>query len=145
MSELYTEIKRDSIEFRKSKNPFAVKTTHLISTIDAYIKDNHISEITDDVIVKVVRGQLKKTNDLRSILVSNNTSTTEVDEEIAWLTKFLPVAPSETDIIAVLDVFFENNEKTMKSMGKAMAFLKEKFGNSLNPSQASAIVKGYLV
>lgn len=144
MSELFNQIKKDSIQFRKEKSPFAVKTTHLISTIDAYVKDNSFSEVTDDIVVKVVRGQIKKTSDLKSILETAKSDLTEVDEELSWLTKFLPLETSKEDIQITLNSFFETNEKTMKSMGLAMKFLKDKFGNSLNPQMASQVVKEYL-
>lgn len=144
MGELFNEIKKDSIQFRKEKSPFAVKTTHLISTIDAYVKDNSLSEATDDIVVKVVRGQIKKATDLKNILLKNQTDISEVEEELVWLSKFLPAEISENDITKELELFFETNEKTMKSMGLAMKFLKNKFGNSLNPQAASQVVKGYL-
>lgn len=144
MSELFTEIKKDSINFRKEKSPFAVKTVHLISTIDSYVKDNFLDELSDDVVIKVVRSQIKKANDLKTILINAKADTSEVQEEIDWFMKFLPKEVSKEDIITVLDSFFETNEKSMKSMGKAMTFLKEKFGNALNPQAASSAVKSYI-
>lgn len=144
MSEQFNKIKSESINLRKEKSDLAPVSVHLISTIKSFAKDNNGDKVTDEIVTKVVRSQIKKTNDLIDILNKNSGDVSNATRELEYLEKYLPEETGEQAIVDELVIFFETNEKTIKSMGKAMGHLKQKFGNSLNPSVASGVVKNFI-
>ena len=141
MSELFNKVKKESINMRKNKDSLAPKSVFLVSTINSYAKDNNIVDISDEDVIKCVRSLLKKLNDI------DKCAGTEYNvEEKTYLTGYLPKETSDEEINSALEAFFdqEGNEKNMKSMGKAMGYLKSKFGNNLNPSTASTLIKNFI-
>lgn len=149
MSKLFNDIKSKSVSFRKEKNPLSGTSTYIISEIK---KDNKAKavggvepEITDDVVISVLKREIKKENGLIQIISDKPNSeelVNESNERISFYNSFLPSETSKEDIIAELDSFV--TEKSIKQMGYCMKRLKAKFGNNLNNSTASLVVREYL-
>lgn len=142
MSELFEKIKSDSKKLRLARDPLAPSSVHLISVIQAVAKKDN-TDVTDEMVISSVRGQIKKLNDMISLTEGKvDTSATVAERE--FVSKYLPQEVSSEQIIATLDTMFDGKEKSIKDMGRTMKTLREMFGTSLNPGMASAIVKEYL-
>lgn len=149
MSELFNNIKSKSISFRKEKHPLSGTSTYIISEIKkenkSKSKDGIEPELTDDVVLTILKREIKKENGLLQVIsdkTGSEKSVKESNERIEFYNSFLPKETSKEEIINELDKIV--SEKSIKQMGNCMKHLKTKFGNNLNNSTASAVVREYL-
>lgn len=149
MSDVFEKIKKSSISFRKEKSDMAPIATYLISEIQkenkSKSKDGVEPEISDDLVYKILKREIKKENGLISVIKDKPDTDDYVkksEKVIDFYNSFLPTETTTEEIMAELISFAK--VKDIKQMGNCMKHLKEKFGNSLNTVSASTIVRNYL-
>lgn len=90
-------------------------------------------EISDDKALSIIKKMKEN-----ALTMKNN------DEEIEILHSYLPNMLSEEEINDYITELFEDNNYTIKDMGRIMKELKDEFGQSMDMKIASNLVKKYL-
>jgi uncharacterized protein YqeY len=122
-------------------------------------------KIKIDLKKSIIEGDNIKKNLLRTIIGEFNRFEKDIDDdkalsiikkmkenaeslnnydEIEILHNYLPNMLTEGEINDYITELFENNNYTIKDMGKIMKELKDEFGQSMDMKIASNIVKKYL-
>ena len=147
---LENQIEASLSEALKNKDKNVFSTLRLII---AAIKDVKISKKISDVqlkdqeVISILKKMVKQRNDSceaykkagRNDLLDNE------KKEIQIIEKYLPSQLSESEIEKICkEVIQMNNASSMKDMGKVMGVLKSKYGDVIDFSKASNILKSLL-
>ena len=136
------QLSKDSINARKNKSLESGTLVTLLAEVKMRAKNDGNREATDDDVIKTIQGFLKGLQGNRDLLEQAGRDLTDVDFEIGILQAYLPtVMDEEQTRDAVSRAVSETNPESMKDMGKAMAFLKSTFGNSIDMKLASTLLK----
>jgi len=136
------QIKEDTLQLRKSRDPMASKMVTLLSAINTVAKDDGNREPTDDDTVKVINKFLKGVRESLDYYVVNNQDITPLEKEIALYEKYLPkMMNAEQTDNAVRISIAAVDAKEASDMGKVMAHLKKGYGSSLDMKMASNLVR----
>lgn len=141
------EKKRDI--FRRTQEKEAVSFfSYLIAKARAPGKNDEAGprESTDAEVISVIRKIIKENNEVFELAKDLDTQT-----NLAWqnvlLENLLPKQMSEEELTKLLRSFvcaFIGAEKSMKSMGVIMNYLKENYSGQYDPQMASKIAKSLL-
>lgn len=138
-------IKEDLLQARKAKNQ---KLTGILSTLFSESmmvgKNDGNRETTDAEVVSKIRGFIKNIDETSKSLAEDHPNYADLQGEKSAITKYLPQQMSEDQLKTLLTAIASGHEKSMKSMGKIMAELKDKHGGEYDGKMASQIVKQLL-
>ena len=147
---LENQIEASLSEALKNKDKNVFSTLRLII---AAIKDVKISkkirdvQLKDQEVISILKKMVKQRNDSceaykkagRNDLLDNE------KKEIQIIEKYIPSQLSESEIEKICkEVIQMNNASSMKDMGKVMGVLKSKYGDVIDFSKASNILKSLL-
>lgn len=143
---LLNQIKSDQLIARKAKDEkLATLLTTLYSEAANVGKNQGNRDSTDTEVISVVKKFAK--NNEQNIEIYTKANKTEALEmakfELSVLEKYLPKSISVEDLkIKIVELINDNNlPKENSSMGKIMKLLKELYGDSLDGSVASKVIK----
>jgi len=105
-----------------------------------------LHELTDDEAVKVIKRQVKTRKDSIAEYTQYGKLdlASELEQEVAILSKYLPEEMTEEQIVKVIDEVFEELKPTsMKDMGSVMRTVSSKITNA-DMSLVSKIIKDRL-
>lgn len=151
IEQLYAKV----MELRKAKDPLAKSLTLVISNMNQIAKDRATNksdfEADNDDAITAIRRALKQLEDTIKVLEDNGGNDSSLYAESVRerniLQNLLPAGPSASIISSDVEAFLatEGLEKSIKSMGKVMAMLNQKYGSLLDKSMASQVVRIILV
>lgn len=139
------------MELRKAKDPVAKSLTLVISNMNQIAKDRATNksdfEADNDDAIAAIRRSLKQIEDTITVLEANGGTKGALYEESvrerSILQELLPAGPNVGVINDVVAAYIESEglEKSIKSMGKIMAMLNQKYGSLLDKGMASQVVR----
>ena len=125
---LLNQIKNDLNEARKAKK---TEVSNVLSTLYAETimigKNDGNRDTTEEETISKVKAFIKNINETLKAIPEDNEKKNEYENEKNLLGKYLPVQLSEKDLTKILSDIASNHEKSMRSMGKVMEKLKEKY------------------
>lgn len=143
---MFTKINTDLMNALKSGDKFKLSVLRMIKSALQLESINNKKELTDEVVISVLKRQVKQRND--SIKEYEELGKDEVvndlKHEIEIINEYLPEEASDEEVQKVVDeAFQEINPTSMKDMGKVMKFVTEHLANA-DMSKVSALVKNKL-
>lgn len=139
-------IVNDLKEAMKSQDKFKLSVLRMLKSALQNEAINQKKELTDEDVLKVIKKQVKLRKDsLEEYKKYNKVETiADLTKEIEILNEYLPEEPSEEEIIACVNIIFEEiKPSSMKEMGLIMKAVGEKLPNA-DMTLVSKIVKGKL-
>ena len=143
---MFTKINTDLMNALKSGDKFKLSVLRMLKSALQLESINNKKELTDEVVISVLKRQVKQRND--SIKEYEELGKDEVvndlKKEIDIINEYLPEEASDEEIQKVVDdAFQELNPTSMKDMGKIMKFVTEHLANA-DMSKVSTLVKNKL-
>ena len=143
---MFTKINTDLMNALKSGDKFKLSVLRMIKSALQLESINNKKELTDEVVISVLKRQVKQRND--SIKEYEELGKEEVvndlKHEIEIINEYLPEEASDEEVQKVIDeAFQELNPTSMKDMGKVMKFVTEHLANA-DMSKVSTLVKNKL-
>lgn len=140
---MFEQINNDLKTSLKNGDKFKLSVLRMIKSALQLESINNKTELTDEVVMTVLKRQVKQRND--SIKEYENLGKLEtvndLKHEIEIINGYLPEEASIEEITKVIDeAFNELNPSSMKDMGKVMKFVTEKLKNA-DMTKVSTIVK----
>lgn len=140
---MFEQINNDIMAALKSGDKFKLSVLRMMKSALQLEKTNSKKELTDEVVISVLKRQVKQRNDsvkeyedLGKVDVAN-----DLKHEIEIINAYLPEEASLEDIKKTIEeAFAEINPTSMKDMGSIMKFVTEKLSNA-DMAKVSAIVK----
>lgn len=145
-----TSVKAKSIELRKARDPLAPVLASVLNQAQMTAKDRALKAktdivISDEDIIQAIRKTIKQCNDMIEVAPETSDQYKQAINERDLLESLLPTETSLNDIKeAIVMLMADEDDFSMKQMGKIMAHLTDSFGAALNKATASAEVKRYL-
>ncbi len=137
------QINKDLTSALKSGDKFKLSVLRMLKSALQLEALNNKKELTDDVVITVIKRQVKQRNDSIKEYQSygKDEVVNDLNKEIEILSVYLPEEASDDEINKVIDEAFQEIKPTsMKEMGLIMKFVSEKLSN-VDMSKVSAIVK----
>ena len=144
---MYNQINVDLQESLKNGDKFRLSVLRMLKSALQLDSINNKRELTDDVVINVLKKQVKQRNDsIQEYTKLNKMDVVEnLQKEIDIINAYLPSECSEEEMNTVIDEAFEElKPSSMKEMGQIMKYVTEKLSNA-DMSKVSAIVKERLV
>lgn len=144
---MYNQINVDLQESLKNGDKFRLSVLRMLKSALQLDSINNKRELTDDVVINVLKKQVKQRNDsIQEYTKLNKMDVVEnLQKEIDIINAYLPSECSEEEMNKVIDEAFEEiKPSSMKEMGQIMKYVIEKLSNA-DMSKVSAIVKERLV
>ena len=144
---MYNQINVDLQESLKNGDKFRLSVLRMLKSALQLDSINNKRELTDDVVINVLKKQVKQRNDsIQEYTKLNKMDVVEnLQKEIDIINAYLPSECSEEEMNKVIDEAFEEiKPSSMKEMGQVMKYVTEKLSNA-DMSKVSAIVKERLV
>lgn len=142
---LLSQIKTDLIEARRRKNQFLINIFSSLYAEAAMVgKNDGNRETTDPEVVGKVKAFIKNIDETLKALDENSGPAAELIKEKDAIGKYLPRQLSEDQLKSIIGEIAAGHEKSMKSMGKIMAELKDRHGGEYDGKLASHIVRSIL-
>lgn len=147
---IYDNVKAKNIELRKARDPLASVLGSVINQAQLVAKDRALKagteiSITDEDTISAIRKFIKQSNDMIAVAPNDSDQYKQAVVEKELLESVLPTETSIEDIKeAIVMLMADEDDFSMKQMGRIMAHLTSKFGTALNKATASAEVKRYL-
>ena len=142
---LLDQIKADLNQARKAKNG---AVSNLLSTLYAETimigKNNGDRVTTEEETVAKIKAFIKNINETLKTIPEGNEKRNDYKNEKYILEKYLPVQLSEEELNKIIKEISSNYEKSIKSMGKVMGDLKDKYSGKFDGKLASNLVKKIL-
>lgn len=142
---LLNRIKEDLLQARKAKDQ---NLSSILSTLYSESmmvgKNDGNRETADAEVVGKIRAFIKNIDETLKSLAEDHPNYTVLQDEKTAITKYLPKQLSGEQLKNILSEIAAGHEKSMKSMGKVMAELKENHAGEYDGKQASQIVKEIL-
>ena len=143
---MFAKINTDLMNALKSGDKFKLSVLRMLKSALQLESINNKKELTDEVVISVLKRQVKQRND--SIKEYEELGKDEVvndlKKEIDIINEYLPEEASDEEIQKVVDdAFQELNPTSMKDMGKVMKFVTEHLANA-DMSKVSTLVKNKL-
>ena len=137
------QINNDLKDALKSDDKFKLSVLRMLKSALQLEAINKKCELTDEVVISVLKKQVKQRND--SIKEYEELGKEEVvndlKHEIEIINEYLPEEASDEEITkCVDDAFSEINPSSMKDMGRIMKYVSDHLSNA-DMSKVSAIVK----
>lgn len=128
-------IKEAMIEKNKSKQ---ITYKNILECAQKTAKVNN-ETVTDNMIIKAIKNELKQLNDVISYYESGSDKYNEIVEKIKYCEAVLPQMASEKEI---MDYLTSNNIE--KNIGACMKALKSNFGANMDGRVAAMVAKKYV-
>lgn len=143
---MFAKINTDLMNALKFGDKFKLSVLRMLKSALQLESINNKKELTDEVVISVLKRQVKQRND--SIKEYEELGKEEVvndlKHEIEIINEYLPAEASDEEVQKVIDeAFQELNPTSMKDMGKVMKFVTEHLANA-DMSKVSALVKNKL-
>ena len=143
---MFAKINTDLMNALKSGDKFKLSVLRMLKSALQLESINNKKELTDEVVISVLKRQVKQRND--SIKEYEELGKDEVvndlKKEIDIINEYLPEEASDEEVQKVIDdAFQELNPTSMKDMGKVMKFVTEHLANA-DMSKVSTLVKNKL-
>ena len=140
---MFEQINNDLKDALKSGDKFKLSVLRMLKSALQLEAINKKCELTDEVVISVLKKQVKQRND--SIKEYEELGKEEVvndlKHEIEIINEYLPEEASDEEITkCVDDAFSEINPSSMKDMGRIMKYVSDHLSNA-DMSKVSAIVK----
>ena len=140
---MFETINNDLKEALKSGDKFKLSVLRMLKSALQLESINNKVELTDDVVINVLKKQVKQRNDskneyekLGKVEVVN-----DLNKEIEIINKYLPKEASIEEIDKVIsEAFQEINPTSMKEMGQIMKYVSSHLAN-VDMTKVSTIVK----
>ncbi len=137
------QINNDLKNALKSGDKFRLSVLRMLKSALQLEGINQKKEIDDEIVLSVLKRQVKQRNDsIKEYTDLGKLETAEdLKKEISILAEYLPEEASDEEISKViLEAFQELNPSSMKDMGKIMKYVSEHLSNA-DMSKVSALVK----
>lgn len=140
------ELNKVTLQLRKERSDLAGAFQATLANAKAFAKERVVLskgdlkniQVTDEDALRSIQKSIKAVKDTLALRSDHQLSIAE----LGLLEALLPKMASEEDLKITIGEFVDGLEvKSMKSMGKVMSFLQEKFGTSLDKSLASRLAK----
>lgn len=147
---VFENIKAKSLELRKARDSMASILSSVINLAQLNAKDRALKTKTEIVVsdedaISALRKTIKQADDMIAVAPETSEQYIQATAEKALLTSLLPRETSIEEIKeAIVMLMADEEDYSMKQMGRIMAYLCDKFGTSLNKATASQEVKRYL-
>lgn len=138
-------IKKDSIRFRKERNPIGSFLSTLAAEAAMVGKNNGNRESTDAEVVKVLTKFANNLTETINLLEKNGRSSDKEKQELEVVESYLPTMMTQEELQREIDSLkVEMQVSTKRDMGKIMGVLKAKFDGKYDGKMASELVKNSL-
>ena len=143
-------IKSKNIELRKARDPLASILSSVLNLANLSAKDRALKasteiEVIDADAIAALRKTMKQCDDMIDIAPSDSIQYQQAVSERTLLASLMPSETSDDDVKQAIVMLMANEDDySMKQMGKIMAHLTQKFGTALNKASASTLIKNYL-
>ncbi len=144
---MFDKINSDLVNAMKTGDKFTLSVLRMLKSALQLEKINNKKEMTDDVVINVIKKQVKQRHDSceEYLKLGKEEVANDLQKEIAILSAYLPEEASIEEITKVVDeAFKELNPTSMKDMGSLMKYVTSKLSNVDN-SKVSNIIKERLV
>lgn len=147
---LLQQIKEASVNARKNKEPTAVFLVTLYAEAAKVGKDKRNGETTDEETIQILKKfKIGAESNIQYALAQNSPNAQhQIDQsnmEILVLNQYLPTLMSETELtIKIQELVNQLEDRSIKSLGKVMAQLKNNFPGLYDGALASTIAKKLL-
>lgn len=143
---MFAKINTDLMNALKSGDKFKLSVLRMLKSALQLESINNKKELTDEVVISVLKRQVKQRND--SIkeyeALGKEEVVNDLKHEIEIINEYLPQEASDEEIEkTIAEAFQELNPTSMKDMGKVMKFVTEHLANA-DMSKVSALVKNKL-
>lgn len=138
---LKDQIKKDSITYRKAKDPRAKIMSTLLGEISTKEKQlNPTRELTDQEIRDVVQKFIKNVKETISHVDSQELGAHLMETEIEPLEAYMPKQMSEEELENQVAVYLASNPGA--NMGQVMGYFKQQFPGQYDGKVLASVVKG---
>jgi len=140
---MFEKINEDLKNALKSGDKFKLSVLRMLKSALQLEEKNRSCELTDDIVLSVLKRQVKQRND--SVKEYENLgkveTALELKKEIEIINAYLPEEASIEQINEVIDkAFDEINPTSMKEMGMVMKYVTENLSNA-DMTKVSQLVK----
>ena len=138
------QIKNDLVTAMKNQDKFLVSVLRMLKSAIQSEAINKKHELSDDEVIAVIKKQVKVRNtSLEEYKSYNRLDMVEnLEKEIEILSNYLPEELSIDEINKIIDeTIQEVNATSIKEMGLVIKTISSKFGNQVDMSVVSKIVK----
>lgn len=139
---IFKEIKKDQLKYRKEKDSVRAKVlTTLIGELQTKAINDGTKEISDELCLATIKKFLDGNKEMMEVKPSD-----DLKVEAETLMVYMPKQMTEAELEAVILNYItdEEIEKSPKSIGKVMGFLKNKYPSMYDAQVASEIIKEFL-
>jgi len=142
---LFEQIKKDSIESRKSRD--VTKSSILGMVLSDLLNltkspGRNGKEISDGDVISVIKGWIKKLDDSMTMVMSCDGDILKMKTERLILIGYLPVQLSDEEITYRIEAIVSNlPEKHIKHMSRVMKALKEEADGQFDGKVAADLIK----
>ena len=144
---MFDKINSDLVNAMKTGDKFTLSVLRMLKSALQLEKINNKKEMTDEVVMAVIKKQVKQRNDSceEYLKLGKTEVADDLKKEIAILSAYLPEEASIEEITRVVDEAFNTlNPTSMKDMGSLMKFVTSKLSNVDN-AKVSNLIKERLV
>lgn len=140
---MFSKINADLVNSMKNGDKFTLSVLRMLKSALQLESINNKKELTDEVVISVIKKQVKQRNDSISEYLKLNKEdvANDLKKEVEILGAYLPEEASAEEIEKAVDeAFKEINPTSMKDMGNIIKYVTSKL-NNVDNSKVSAIVK----
>lgn len=142
MSELLATIKKDQLAARLSKDK---NTVNLLTTLLGEASPSGNQVVTDSDVLTVVIKFVNNLKETRGHLVDRGMDTSETDNEIEILSKYLPRTLSQDEISDIIDQLInEHDIHDIRGLGTIMKYFSLNHKGQYSGESLSNLVKSKL-
>ena len=144
---MFDKINADLVSAMKNGDKFTLSVLRMLKSALQLEKINNKKEMTDEVVINVIKKQVKQRKDSINEYVNlgKEDVAESLNKEIEVLSSYLPEEASDEEILKTIeDAFKELNPTSMKDMGSVMKYVIGKLSNADN-AKVSAMIKERLV
>lgn len=145
MSALLEKINKASIEARKARDSVRAGVLGMVLTDVTNLTKapgRNGAPVTDEDVMGIVKGWVKKTNDAIEMTRKGNGDVSKMEAEKVVLMEFLPKQLSNDELAAIIaKAVAAQPEKSMKAMGAVMKVLNTEYSGQFDGKVASEMVK----
>ena len=140
---MFEQINNDLKEALKSGDKFRLSVLRMLKSALQLESINNKKELTDEVVINVLKKQVKQRNDSINEYskLGKEETVNDLKQEIDILNEYLPAEATDEEIQKVLDeAFQELNPSSMKDMGSIMKYVSSHL-NNVDMTKVSNFVK----
>ena len=123
---MFDKINADLVSAMKNGDKFTLSVLRMLKSALQLEKINNKKEMTDEVVINVIKKQVKQRKDSINEYVNlgKEDVAESLNKEIEVLSSYLPEEASDEEILKTIeDAFKELNPTSMKDMGSVMKYV----------------------